>query len=354
MIASLGPLPQGDDSVAKYRQISEHLRDLIQNGELRPGTRLPGMIALAKQWDTNYFTVASALTPLANEGLIRRTPRGTFVQNRRSTVTAVALYYGTNPWDDPEGSYYQQAYRELRRELESCGIACQLFMDLRPLEHQHVPLPELIRAMERREVQGVVGLMLNSQMVRWLENLPVPMALLSTGAKDKTLGPMFGEVLDSFVRHNCRSVGIIFPTSQEIYPEFEAACLERGIRTKQTWVRKLSRHSLMRGEHFGYQEFKHLWSLPAGDRPEGIYVMPDWVCRGVITAALELGVRVPGDVRFVLFSNAGLEYVCPWKVPMMVSDVRKSALALVNHLLDQDPARPGYGQVANPHARLVE
>ncbi|MGB8355153.1 MAG: GntR family transcriptional regulator, partial [Chthoniobacteraceae bacterium] len=38
---------------AKYRQITAHLRNLINKGELKPGTRLPATNVLAKECGTN-------------------------------------------------------------------------------------------------------------------------------------------------------------------------------------------------------------------------------------------------------------------------------------------------------------
>jgi len=351
MIASLGPLPAGNKSVAKYRQIGEHLRNLINRGELRPGMRLPGMIALAKQWKTNYFTVSSAFIPLANEGLIKRTPRGTFVEGCSSKITSVAIYYGCNPWDEPESTYFQQAYRELQLELKRRGIHCHLFMDSRVPERQFSPLSDLTRAIERREIQGVIGLMLNAKDVPWLEKLPVPISILSTLGNRTGLESTEALALDRLAADGCKTVGMIHPSGADIYPRFEEMVKERGMKTKEVWLRKRSGSGTFPGgEQFGYQEFKKLWSLK--DRPRGLFIHADWVCRGAITAILQLGVRVPQNLRLVLYRNAGLDYICPWPVPIVVSDVRKTATALVRHLL-RDPSKAADKTVSSPSAKLV-
>ncbi len=351
MIASLGPLPAGDKSVAKYRQISDYLRGLIQAGELRPGTRLPSMNALAKAWETNSFTVCAAFTPLANDGLVRRTPRGTFVQGRNSRITSVAVYFGTNPWDDPEGSYFQQAYRELRRELERRKIQCHLFMDSRAPAQQVQPLSDLAHALELREIQGVIGLMLNDADVAWLTKLPGPVSYMFSKGKTAALGSTEAMALDRLARDGCKTVGLIHPTSDDLYSRFETLANERGMKTRRSWVRTLSGARLRGGERFGYQQFKQLWALP--ERPKGLIIHPDWVCRGAITAILELGVRVPQNLRPVLFRNAGLDYVCPWRVPMVVSDIRKRAAVLVQDLLTQDVSRPERGPIRASPDRIV-
>ncbi len=85
-----------------------------------------------------------------------------------------------------------------------------------------------------------------------------------------------------------------------------------------------------------YEAMKALWNQPT--RPEGLIVESDWQCRGAITALLEMGVRIPQELKLVIYRNIGHDYICPWKVPMLVMDVHKIAEKLVHHLLEQKPA----------------
>lgn len=53
-----------------YRTIADELRRLIERGELPPGEMLPSEVALAEEHQVARGTVRSALTLLADEGLI--------------------------------------------------------------------------------------------------------------------------------------------------------------------------------------------------------------------------------------------------------------------------------------------
>jgi DNA-binding LacI/PurR family transcriptional regulator len=66
---------------ARYRQIAESLREAIQDGVYRPGTRLPTEHELALHHAVSRVTAAAALSELARAGLVTRTPRrGTVVR----------------------------------------------------------------------------------------------------------------------------------------------------------------------------------------------------------------------------------------------------------------------------------
>ena len=63
-----------------YRQIESQLRDFILGGQLKPGTKLPTIRALASDLSCSVITTRRAYQDLEGEGLIRtRQGRGTVV-----------------------------------------------------------------------------------------------------------------------------------------------------------------------------------------------------------------------------------------------------------------------------------
>jgi GntR family transcriptional regulator len=73
----LGPIPL-------HHQVYVDLRRAIDSGEWRPGDRLPPERELAVRYGCSLITVRRALTELARERRLERTPgRGTFVQRAR-------------------------------------------------------------------------------------------------------------------------------------------------------------------------------------------------------------------------------------------------------------------------------
>jgi DNA-binding FadR family transcriptional regulator len=60
-----------------YEQVADQLRELIVNGELSPGHRLPNEAALSVQFGVSRATVREALRVLATQNLIRTTKGAT-------------------------------------------------------------------------------------------------------------------------------------------------------------------------------------------------------------------------------------------------------------------------------------
>ena len=325
--------PPTSNSGAKYREITDHLRALITQGDLQPGTRLPSMKVLAKQWETNYFTVQSALTPLANEGLIERTPRrGTFVRARLARLSSVGCYFGGNLWSDTEGAFYQKAYGAIHELAERRDIRCELFIDNRSSQGPCSELPALAKAVQNREIQGVIAMMLRPDDTAWLLNLGIPRALLQgtkygihTEERDT-----YTLVLDRLQAEGCASVGLISRTALASKDLFREMAAERGMRSERAWCPVITPNWDRGSERYAYETFKQMWALQ--NRPEGLYVEADWDCRGAITAMLELGVRVPENLKLVLYRNSSVNYVCPWEVPAVVMDTEEVAAAFIDYI----------------------
>lgn len=70
-----------DDPEPMYRQIESQLRDFILAGQLRPGTRLPSVRALAKDLACSVITTRRAYQDLEQAG---------FIQTRQGVGTVVA------------------------------------------------------------------------------------------------------------------------------------------------------------------------------------------------------------------------------------------------------------------------
>ncbi|MEU6832332.1 GntR family transcriptional regulator [Nocardia beijingensis] len=87
-----------DGIVPKYLQISEHLRDLIERGELAPGAEVPSERELAASWKVARPTAAKALNMLRQQGIVAsRRGSGTYVAERPALMRESAPRYGPAP-----------------------------------------------------------------------------------------------------------------------------------------------------------------------------------------------------------------------------------------------------------------
>jgi Transcriptional regulators len=64
-----------------YVQIANHYRKQIQDGELHEGDQIPSISEIKQTWSVATSTASKALSQLQVEGLVRSSPRGTFVEN---------------------------------------------------------------------------------------------------------------------------------------------------------------------------------------------------------------------------------------------------------------------------------
>ena len=68
------------EGVALYLQIRETLHEQIENGQLKPGQKLPAEDELAAQFGVSRMTVRQGISDLTEEGVLyRRRGVGTFV-----------------------------------------------------------------------------------------------------------------------------------------------------------------------------------------------------------------------------------------------------------------------------------
>jgi GntR family transcriptional regulator len=77
MITKNSPIPI-------YYQLQEHIKNLIEKGELKPGDSLPAEREYAEKFQISRMTVRQAFTQLVNEGYLHRIQgKGTFVAERK-------------------------------------------------------------------------------------------------------------------------------------------------------------------------------------------------------------------------------------------------------------------------------
>ncbi|MET7772502.1 GntR family transcriptional regulator [Nocardia sp. NPDC005366] len=78
-------MPEIEEVLPKYLQISGYIRDLIHRGELAPGAEVPSERELAASWKVARPTAAKALNTLRQQGLVEsRRGSGTYVTDTRA------------------------------------------------------------------------------------------------------------------------------------------------------------------------------------------------------------------------------------------------------------------------------
>jgi DNA-binding LacI/PurR family transcriptional regulator len=326
-------------------QLSQQVRALIKEERFPAGSKLPSTAEMARMWESDAKTVHGAMTRLVKEGLIYRKPgSGTFVREKSTALTKVAIYY-QNTSVRSRGSFYIHSLQEALAEvLKEKGIEMSILTDPRSGEEAKEPWELLVTAARRREFQGLIVPVVDSVHLPWLLKLPVSSVFQAVGDFPNKVDfddKQFAELsLGALLEKGCRSVGLIcHPGRSGAFAEtlvdtaraLGLEILGERIRPEEVLIPPRDGESYDHSqERLGYEKFNALWLLD--QKPDGLVVYPDTFVRGVLFGVAEKGVRVPGDLKLVLHRNAGIGLFCPLAADFVVSDEREVAKALVNQL----------------------
>lgn len=255
----------------------------------------------------------------------------------------VAIYFGSNVWKSSEYLFAQTLGFELVAALAKSGTTTRVFADYRREEDSERPLPELAEAVAKGAVSAIICPILTGREYGWIRAFPVPVAMVTAGNSGPEvlhISPRRGllKALREAREAGVRSVGLISHRKRgeagTPVGEFEAgfrACADAcGMAVREAWMEFCGRHP---DENLGFEAFAKLWK--SRPRPGAIFVDTDILSRGVVTAVLSLGVRVPRDLKLVLHRNDLLPYPCPFPATFLETPVARCAGALLEMLEDQ-------------------
>lgn len=328
-----------------YRQIGEQIRNLIINGDLAPGTKLPSSTELAAKWQTHPATIHAALAPLAKEGLLTRQPKiGTFVSQRSSRLLDVGIYYDSNIWQNQANAFKRAVHVELARLLESRHINVHVWFDPRSEKRRGETWAKLRTAAERREIQAIIATDVPGEVVGWLQSLPVFCSYFTRSEVPNRVQLDFNQFTEASIallkKQGCRSIGFISSIEPEkikttgdrdFYHRFSALCRAQNMIVRPEWIRMA--HGFVRDEsqeEFGYKEFKKIWRQ--SQRPEGLVVFPDTSVTGVVMSIFEQGVEVPRNLKIVAHKHKEINFLCPLTISHLYSSTAQIAAALFTQI----------------------
>lgn len=350
---SLSCSNRSQNSEPKARLIADSMRRMLLSGEYSPGDRLPTIRELAGRFGTSVFTVQAAMTPLEEEGLIKRRRRvGTIVNHNPAVLTSAGIYCSGTGMEPQHAAFRNELCRQLLSQLNARKVNMKVFLDPRPQDQQHEPLPPLLQAVERGEIQALVVAGCDHVSLPWLQQLPTTTALVTSCSMPNRVSSDLDHLLRLSLgrlrERGCRTVGLISPIQnsphlppdayeREFYSHFIEALGEAGLKTTNAWMAVPDSYHA-NAEEYGYRQFKTIWRQT--ERPDGLLVYPDVAARGVIAAALELGVRGGEDLHMILHRNSGLDLFCPLSVDWVESDVAAWAGALIGLVRRQKSRQP--------------
>lgn len=336
------------------QQITDYIRQEIRTGRLEPRSKLPSTQELTARWGTFPRTVQLALAPLVKEGLlVRCRGAGTFVQPVEPKLQRIAIYFAGDIWHAPRYAFQRAVHHAVKQVIEETGGQAQAWVDPRPDAEQAEPWPELVRAAETRAIQAVLtASLIDRRHLAWLRKLPVPTAHMTNVSNGVgTDMTQFTELsLGQLAKQGCHSVALIMPVRKdertwEGHPDrqsetfaqfFYRKAKDLHLHVREEWQTLCFVDGSVddaKHEFFGYNRFHRLWEQ--AQRPDGLVVCPDLASRGVLTAMLERGVRVPDELKVVLHKDLELEMLCPLPVTFVTASAQAIGRALIDQIQTQ-------------------
>ncbi len=322
-------------------QLTALFRRLLMCGALHVGDRLPPLQQLADLFETNYFTVNAALKTLVEENLLERRPRiGTFVRAAQALPTRVGIYTHISKQAHPEDSIFVHlAISAISARLDAADIRCELFVDERTLQEQNTPLPRLETAVRSGRVQQLILLNSGYSARRWLTAFGMPTVSANYYPNTFSLIQNLPEIAIAAAKclkkRGCRRAALITgvtpnsldPWHKRFHDMFTDALKAEGIAYDPQQI-IAPRDSLGHSRAaFGYHMCN--WLLGMDEQPDGLFVYPDSIAPGVISALVAAGVR---NLHLVIGKNKEQGLFLPFPADLLEFSVADFADALLGEL----------------------
>jgi GntR family transcriptional regulator, arabinose operon transcriptional repressor len=317
---------QADGILPKYRHIFEQLRNGIQSGEYRHGTRLPSEAQLVRRFGASRMTIVKAVRELQQLGLVKRkVGSGTYVTTASSGESyqfglliaelglteifdPICRGMANSPLARTHSLLWGNSISESQKKEQAALLTCQQYVDQRVSGVFFAPL-ELTPRMDE----------VNRKIVSELDRAKIPVVLLDrcyarypsrskhdlVGIDNRAAAYIATEHL---IRMGARRISFFGqPLSASTVDARIAGYLEA-----------LRAHSLLSNENLVARGDPSAESLVANIvrklKPDAFLCGNDLTAAHVMQSLLNLGKKVPEDIRIVGFDD--IKYASLLPVPL--------------------------------------
>ncbi len=330
-----------------YRQVADLLRKEIA-ADMSIGDQLESEEKLAKRLSVSVITIREALWILAGEGVVvRRHGRGTFVGEPLKKERHVAVLIERDIANPRLSHFFLPVTQQVRDNLEEKGHRVQIYIGrLQPGEvSETLTCRSFLEDVEADKVSGVVAVyaLPHVSWTQLLEDRGIPLVGIGIRHRymiDTDYERMVELGLRRLLENGRKRIACLGWNRDPADPGGDAAgakpyekALERafaelGLEARPEWLRN-DLHPAHSGA--GWEEFREIWTANK-EKPDGLFIMDDFLFRDAATAILDLGIRVPEDLMVVTQANEGSEILYPFPVIGLVVDPDQTALRLAEML----------------------
>ncbi len=300
-----------------HLQIAKHLEKRILSDELKAGERLPNTTELASVFGVTPVTIQKSLSLLVKLDLVQRLPkRGTFVKEHR-TSNQIGLVFGYDPFHE-QSLLYLRLLELFRSKAEEQKINLKIYLTSSPKRNPGIPY-ELRRDAESANIKSLIAVSRSPELSKWLEEQTdiIWTEPIKTNFHDSV--KMGTEYL---INRGYKRIMVVSMYPKQIpYEDWT----ENHLQEKQGFDEAVANSDIKaqfvswgQSEIDGYEMGKKVFSQP--EKPDAIFVHHDVVCRGLLLALMELGLKIPENVAVLTHSNAGCEFASPVKLSRIEYD----------------------------------
>ncbi|OHB61480.1 MAG: hypothetical protein A2Y12_06815 [Planctomycetes bacterium GWF2_42_9] len=319
----------------RYEQIANDIRKKIK--DIEPGEMLAPERDLAEHYSVSYMTMRKAIDVLAKEGFIKRYQgRGTIVNNRLS-VGEIAVVVRPKLLDIHSSPYYQLASNLLIENIHATNKSWQVKLHLGKATMRGEEFPETLDLLAPEVLHNLRGVFTFNPLYdlsKKLEQSNVLVISMSLGDKFGKYQVGFNQAdvfnlgLAHFAERGCKSIGLI---GHKNYLGIDGIAYDSKVHfLEQVHTNKLETRAewilCQEGDRFennGYEMFMRLWNRP--QHPDAILITDDVLCRGVLRAILQLGIKLPDDLCLTTYANKGVEIAYHRDLTRVEYDVPRQA-----------------------------
>lgn len=332
------------------QQTAERLRSKIL-AECQAGDRLDAETVLAEKLGVSVVTMRSALLILSEEGLIeRRQKRGTVVLDPHA-ARHVGVLLEIDISHPRTSHFYLRVTHHLRERFAEEGIPAKLYLGNVP-PGQDVPrttCADFLKAVEQNKLSAAIGVA-STPRDGWLETLQDRGIPVVGSLEDYPYGAGFDMsiIAETGIRRllaeGCRRpvmIGLDWKTTgNRLQDQIFCDSLQSAGLTPDA-ARQIRR--VNPGQPgAAWEAVRDFWIL-SREKPDGLLIADDTLLQDAVLALLELGVKVPTDLKVVSHTNKGVQFFYPFPLVCLETDpeeLAEATFAMTRTLMRRQPVTP--------------
>ena len=322
-----------DSYVPLYVRLREELRKLIDTKA--SGEVMPTITAIKKQFNVSQPTVERAIQDLRAEGLITsRRGSGIYV-TKQAGLIHTGVVFDNDILDLEVGDFY----RYLLKALQSLSGGTSIML--------HHYIAELLENTEHDRYSAVLHALRNNRLdiliilgAYWQKPLRASIPVIGFGYLPHTTHRVHidhkaavRQGVEALVGQGCRRIAffgsIVPPRVQSETQVFEQSLFSHGLTLRSDWIQQVGGWGASETIRNGAAALTAIWS-GAGEKPDGLVCVDEYVARGVVEGAPDLGIILGRTLKVASHATKGAPLLAQAPVTRMEFDPKDVARAMIS------------------------